>query len=47
LRQVVIGRAANGALVPLSAVTGLEDHHLAMIITVLQDHGAAHVESAA
>jgi hypothetical protein len=40
----VIGRAANGALVPLSVVTGLEDHHLAVIIAVLQDHGAAHVE---
>jgi hypothetical protein len=25
LRQVVIGSAENGALVPLSVVTGLED----------------------
>jgi hypothetical protein len=44
LRQVVIGRAENGALVPLSVVTGLEDPHLAVIIAVLQDHGAAHDE---
>jgi hypothetical protein len=38
------GRAENGALVPLSVVTGLEDPHLAVIIAVLQDHGAAHDE---
>jgi hypothetical protein len=44
LRQVVIGRAENGPLVPLSVVTGLEDPHLAVIIAVLQDHGAAHVD---
>jgi hypothetical protein len=29
LRQVVNDRAENGALVPLSVVTGLEDPHLA------------------
>jgi hypothetical protein len=43
-RQVVIGRAEDGALVPLGVVTGLEDPHGAVIIAVLQDHGAAHDE---
>jgi hypothetical protein len=41
-RQVVIGRAEAGALVPLGVVTVLEDPHGAVIIAVLQDHGAAH-----
>jgi hypothetical protein len=40
--QVVIGRGEDGALVPLGAVTGLEDAQGAVIIIVLQDHGAAH-----
>jgi hypothetical protein len=40
--QVVIGRGEDGALVPLGVVTGLEDPHHAVIIAVLQDHGAAH-----
>jgi hypothetical protein len=40
----VIGRAEDGALVPLGVVTGLEDPHGAVIIAVLQDHGAAHDE---
>jgi hypothetical protein len=40
--QVAIGRAEDGALVPLGVVTGLEDPHGAAIIVVLQDHGAAH-----
>jgi hypothetical protein len=43
-RQVVIGRGEDGALVPLGVVTGLEDPHGAVIIAVLQDHGAAHDE---
>jgi hypothetical protein len=43
-RQVVIGRAEDGALVPLGAVTGLEEPRGAVIIAVLQDHGAAHDE---
>ena len=43
-RQVVIGRAEDGALIPLGVVTGLEDPHGAVIIAVLQDHGAAHDE---
>lgn len=38
--QVVIG--AEGALVPLSPVTGLEDAQTAEIHVVLQDHGQAH-----
>jgi hypothetical protein len=41
-RQTVIGRAEDGALVPLGVVTGLEDPHGAVIIAALQDHGAAH-----
>jgi hypothetical protein len=40
--QVVIGRSEDGALVPLGVVTGLEVPHDAVIIAVLQDHGAAH-----
>lgn len=40
--QVVIGRAEDGALVPLGAVTGLEDPHGAVILAVLQDHGLPH-----
>jgi hypothetical protein len=43
-RQVVIGCAEDGALAPLGVVTGLEDPHGAVIIAVLQDHGAAHDE---
>jgi hypothetical protein len=42
--QVAIGRAEASALVPLGVVTGLEDPHGAVIIAVLQDHGAAHDE---
>ena len=38
----MIGRAEDGALVPLGLVTGLEDPRGAVIIAVLQDHGAAH-----
>jgi hypothetical protein len=38
----VIGRAEVGALVPLGVVTVLEDPDGAVIIAVLQDHGAAH-----
>ena len=41
-RQVVIGRGEDGALAPLGVTTGLEDPHDAVIIVVLQDHGAAH-----
>jgi len=41
-RQVVIGRGEDGALVPLGVATGLENPHDAVIIAVLQDHGAAH-----
>ena len=41
-RQVVIGRAEVGTLVPLGVVTVLEDLHGAVIIAVLPDHGAAH-----
>ncbi|HEX2233304.1 MAG TPA: hypothetical protein VHG69_08065 [Thermoleophilaceae bacterium] len=41
-KQVVIGRGADGALVPLGVITGLEDPDRAAIIVVLQDHGAAH-----
>jgi hypothetical protein len=40
--QVAIGRSEDGALVPLGVVTGLEDPRGAVIIAVLQDHGAAH-----
>ncbi len=40
--QVVIGRSEDGALVPLGVVTGLEDPRGAVIIAVIQDHGAAH-----
>ena len=42
--QLVIGRAADGALVHLGVVTGLEDPRGAVIIGVLQDHGAAHAD---
>ena len=42
--QVVIGRGQDGALVPLGVVTGLEDPNGAVIIVVLQDHGAAHTD---
>lgn len=38
--QAVIG--AEGALVPLSPVTGLEDAQAAEVHIVLQDHGLAH-----
>ena len=38
----MIGRGEGGALVPLGVVTGLEDPQGAVIIAVLQDHGAAH-----
>lgn len=38
--QVVIG--TEGALVPLSPVTGLEDAQTAEVHIVLQDHGLAH-----
>jgi len=38
--QVVIG--TEGALVPLSPVTGLEDAQAAEVHIVLQDHGLAH-----
>jgi hypothetical protein len=38
------GGAEDGALVPLGVVTRLEDPHGAVIIAVLQDHGAAHDE---
>jgi hypothetical protein len=40
----VIGRAEAGALVPLGVVTILEDPYGAVIVAVLQDHGAAHDE---
>jgi hypothetical protein len=40
--QVVIGRSEDGALVPLGVVTGLHNPRRAVIIAVLQDHGAAH-----
>jgi hypothetical protein len=40
--QVVIGRGEDGALVPLGLITGLEDPDRAVIIAVVQDHGAAH-----
>ena len=42
--QVMIGRAEDGALAPLGVVTGLEDPRGAVIIVVLQDHGAAHAD---
>jgi len=42
--QLVIGRGEDGALVPLGTVSGLEDPHRAVIIAVLQDHGAAHAD---
>ena len=42
--QVVIGRGEDGALVPLGVVTGLEDPQAAVIIAVVQDHGAAHAD---
>jgi hypothetical protein len=41
-RQAVIGRGEDGALVPLGVVSGLVDPDGAVIIAVLQDHGAAH-----
>ena len=41
-RQTVIGSGEDGALVPLGVVSGLVDAHVAVIIAVLQDHGAAH-----
>lgn len=44
--QVVIGRAADGALVPLSPVSGLEDATSAEVHIVLQDHGPAHTDLA-
>jgi hypothetical protein len=40
----VIGRGDDGALVPLGVVTGLEDPQGAVIIAVLQDHGAAQAD---
>ena len=40
----MIGRAEAGALVPPGVVTVLEDPPGAVIIAVLQDHGAAHDE---
>ena len=40
--QVVIGRGDDGALVPLSPVTGLEDALGAEVHIVVQDHGPAH-----
>jgi hypothetical protein len=40
----VIGRAEVGALVPLGVVAVLEAPHGAVIVAVLQDHGAAHDE---
>lgn len=42
--QVAIGRGEDGALVPLGVVTGLEDPHGAVIIAIVQDHGAAHAD---
>ena len=42
--QLVIGRGEDGALVPLGVVTGLEDLHGAVIIAIVQDHGAAHAD---
>lgn len=42
LNQVVIGRGEDGALVPLGVATGLENARNAVIIIVVQDHGAAH-----
>ncbi|HWI05959.1 MAG TPA: hypothetical protein VNT54_00410 [Solirubrobacteraceae bacterium] len=45
-KRVVIGRGADGALVPLGVVTGLEDAARAVIIVVLQDHGRAHRDPA-
>jgi hypothetical protein len=39
--QVVIGKASDGALVPVGVVTGLEDPS-AEIHLVVQDHGVAH-----
>lgn len=41
-RQVVVGRAEDGALAPVGLVTGIEDPHGAVVIAVLQDHGKAH-----
>lgn len=40
--QVVIGRADDGALVPLGVTAGLENPHGAHITVILQGHGAAH-----
>lgn len=40
-RQVVIGKASDGALVPLSDVTGLTDAEGAEVHLVLQSHGPA------
>jgi hypothetical protein len=42
--RVAIGRGEDGALVPLAVVTGLEDPHGAVIIAIVQDHGAAHAD---
>jgi hypothetical protein len=41
---VAIGRGEDGALVPLGVVTGLEDPHGAVIIAIVQDHGAAQAD---
>ena len=42
--QVVVGRPEDGALAPVGPVTGLEDPHGAVVVTVLQDHGTAHAD---